>query len=179
MAVFLQPIYTQTLGSAFGNATFNNIPQTFTDLVIKISTRDTSTSGVANGLLGISFNGDNSANNLYSDTILRGTGSAAEATRNSNQQFLNIGILANTSYTANTFCNTEIYIPNYTGSNSKSFTVDFVNENNATANYIQLVSGLYRSSSPITSLAIYDYGGAYQFAQYSTFSIYGVLRQGV
>ena len=40
MSVFLQPIYTQTVGSGGASSiAFNNIPQTFTDLLIKMSVR--------------------------------------------------------------------------------------------------------------------------------------------
>jgi hypothetical protein len=37
------------------------------------------------------------------------------------------------SATAGTFSNSEIYIPNYTSSNQKSFSSDSVTENNATS----------------------------------------------
>jgi hypothetical protein len=55
--------------------------------------------------------------------------------------------------TANTFGNTEFYIPNYTSSNYKSFSVDGVTENNATAAFA-LYAGLWSNTAAITSFRL-------------------------
>jgi hypothetical protein len=49
-----------------------------------------------------------------------------------------VGLYGGTSYyTANTFCNFELYIPNYAGSTViNQYSADSVMENNSTTNYI-------------------------------------------
>jgi hypothetical protein len=177
MSVFLQPIYTQTVGaSGPSSITFNNIPQTFTDLKLVVSSR---CDGATVDVLGaIRFNGD-SANN-YSDTNIYGNGSSAMSARHSTNSFAYAIETNGTSATSSTFGNNELYLPNYTGSNYKQFINDSVAETNASSTNSgnNLLSGLWRSTAAITSMQIFP-GGGYNFTQYSTFSLYGVLRQGI
>ena len=78
------------------------------------------------------------------------------------------------SDTANTFSNNSIYIPNYTGSNNKSVSVDSVYENNATTAGQHLVSGLWASSAAITSVKLTE-GFGNNWVQYTTATLYGIL----
>ena len=174
MSVFLQPIYTQTVGSGgSGFVTFNNIPQTFTDLMVYSSTRNT-TSGVQS--LYLRLNGDSTS--LYSDTVLAGNNSTSSSSRDSTATAAIISVVPDTTYTTSTFSNDSIYLSNYTSSNYKQYIADGSAENNSsTAYYLRCVAELYRSTSAITSLTLTPGGGS--FAQYSTFSLYGVLRAGI
>ena len=176
MSVFLQPIYTQTVGSGgAASITFNSIPQTFTDLKILISARNNS--GSTRTSLNYTFNGDTSSN--YSNTILIGYDSSSVASfRGSSQTANNESNMNGGGSTSNTFTNNEIYIPNYTGSNYKSGTSDSIAENNSSSSYIiDMGAILWRSTSAITSISFTPAAGS--FVQYSTFSLYGVLRQGI
>jgi hypothetical protein len=174
MSVFLQPIYTQTVGSGgTGGITFNNIPQTFTDLMVYSSTRNT-TSGIQS--LYLRLNNDGTA--LYSDTIVTGNNGGSGSGGDTGGSAGIIGVVPDTTYTSNTFSNDFTYLPNYTSSNFKQYIADGTAENNSsTAYYLRLVAGLYRSTNAITSLTVLPGGG--NFAQYSTFSLYGVLRAGI
>jgi len=177
VSVFLQPIYTQTVGSGGASSiTFNNIPQTFTDLKIVVSTRMNNASTL--GYTTIRFNGD-TASTLYSYTYLDANlGGGPSSSRSSgNPWFLNV---PGASSTTNTFSNSEVYIPNYTSSNYKQGILDTTGENNATSGaWLTEYASLYRSTSPITSITLNDLFNSASFVQYSTFSLYGVLRQGV
>ena len=169
MSVFLQPIYTQTVGSGgAATVTFNNIPQGYTDLVIKASCR--SNFGANYVYMNLFFNGVGTS---QSATNLLGTGSAVSSDRNA---FIDAGSVA-ANATSLTFSNVEIYIPNYTSSNYKSFIADAVSENNASAAYQSLTAGLWSNTSAINS--IYVQAGGTTIQQYSTFALYGVLRQGI
>jgi len=145
---------------------FSSIPSTYTDLCVKVSTR-LSTGNFPN--VRVQFNGNTSS---YSHRILFGSGSAAGSYTGTND-----GIDYNTddalSQTASTFSNSDIYIPNYAGSNNKSISADAVSENNATAAYALLTAGLWSNSAAITSLKIYS-GSGQSFAQYSTAVLYGI-----
>jgi hypothetical protein len=173
MSVFLQPIYTQTIGSTAGGITFNNIPQTFTDLKIVVSSRHNN-AGPIDGSI-IRFNGDSGTN--YSDTLMYGTGTSVIAARYTGQTFIfYIADDANTA-TANTFSNWEVYIPNYTSANLKQVLVDGVSENNTATNDFQrqvLQGSLWRSTAAITSITVGGYAGNPQ--QYSTFTLYGITK---
>ena len=140
---------------------FTSIPATYTDLLVKVSARDTN----ANGEFYLRFN---SSTTNYSDRWLYGSGSSAASTTNTKIDLF----LASSGYTANTFGNTEIYIPNYNSSNYKSVSSDSVQENNATGSYTLLEAGLWSSTSAITSVNLIPAGGT--FAQYSTAYLYGI-----
>ena len=158
------PIDSYTVGAGgVSSVTFSSIPQTYTDLIVKISSRDTDSAGA---LVSVSFNGITS--NLSSKR-LRGSGSAASA--DSFASNIYIQGQAN-GYTANTFGNDEIYIPNYTSSNYKSLSSDGVSENNAASAYMDLVAGLWSSTSAITSITLT--AASPNFQQYSTFYLYGI-----
>lgn len=172
MSVFLQPIYTQTVDTSFPTAiTFNNIPQTFTDLVIKHSSRTSASAGTIWDSPFINFNG---LTTNQSDTFLFGNGASAGSARDTRMYGTVYGTSTN-SATSNTFGNSEIYIPNYTSSNFKSSTGHGVTENASTTSGIALTANLWRSTAAITSITITPSSGA-GFLQYSTFSLYGILK---
>lgn len=166
-----------TVGAAGASSiSFSGIPQTgYTDLVVKYTARSTAPdSGGSTPIdVRLTFNGSSSG---YSERMLYGTGSAAASAATSGS-FLNwAGTQTNTAQTANTFASSEIYIPNYTSANNKSMSIDAVQENNATASAARLVASLWANSAAITSLTLSpDYGN---FAQYSTFYLYGVAKLG-
>jgi hypothetical protein len=162
-----------TVGAA-GAATvnFTSIPQTYTDLKIVASTRDTY--AAVSTAIYLEFNGNSSG---YSMRRLRGSGSAVDSYSDSSQSTINLyNIKPGSSATASTFGNVEIYIPNYTGSTNKSVSVDGVGENNATEAYAVLFAGLWGNTSAITSIKLYS---ETLFVQYSTFYLYGIAKEGV
>jgi hypothetical protein len=180
VSVFLQPIYTQTVGAtSVAGITFSNIPQTFTDLKVEISARSASNpNSIQADLIVLYINNDSSA--LYSYTQIYGNGAATYSSRASSGNALVAGSLPTSGATANTFSNIEYYIPNYAGTNNKQIIVDSVSESNAStiANQGQtLTACLYRNTTGITQLLFQQTGG--NFAQYTTISLYGVLRQGI
>lgn len=172
MTIALQPIYTQTVGAtSVATITFNNIPQTFTDLQVLVSGR-LNNAAAQTGFY-VYFNGSNTA--VYSDTYLQGSGSTAASSRESNNvAAIQVQTPANAA-TANTFGNSSLYIPNYAGSNFKSWITDGVAENNASTAYSNLTAGLWRNTAAITSLSLTSYGNG-DWLQYSTFTLYGITK---
>jgi len=170
MALTYQLIATVTVGSGgAANIEFTSIPATYTDLVIKYSTRDT-TSGDVFQNLNMTFN--NVGGTSYSQILLRGTGAAVASFSNNNTSSIQYHYSTAASATASTFANGEVYIPNYTGSNNKSVSIDNVTENNATTAYQSLTAGIFSSSSAITSIKLASNGA--NLAQYSTATLYGI-----
>jgi hypothetical protein len=167
MSYSMVPIYTQNVSSATaGNIVFNNIPQTYTDLVIEISLRGQWTSGQDS--LGLYFNGvqsSRSARHLY------GTGSSAVS---NSSTYRDVGSIPTAQGTANTFSNIRIFVPNYTGSTFKSFQSDYAAENNATASTNGMMAGLWSSTAAITSISFDTGTSGLPFLQHSSISIYGI-----
>ena len=158
--------YTVGSGGA-SSVTFNNINQLYTDLEIRMSVR-TTTSAASEALL-VSFNGSTSN---FSGIYLTGSGSATYS-----GTFPRFAGWADASTaTSSVFGSTSLYIPNYTSSNNKPYTFDSVDENNATAADQGLHAGLWSDTSAITSITLTGNSGG-NFAQYSTFELYGVSNQ--
>ena len=166
-------ISSQTVGAGgVSVVTFSSIPQTYTDLSIKISARSSSTAGrVSSG--GIRFN---SATTNQSDRTVRGTGAATGSFSNTytSTGYMYIGEFPTTTATASVFTNTEIYIPNYTSSNFKSYSCDSTQEDNQAIAYDSLISGLWSSTSAITQIDLYAI--SWNILQYSTISLYGINK---
>ena len=158
-------IASNTVGSGgVASVTFSSIPSTYTDLLIKISARDLYPDVTPDIL--VTFNSSGSG---YSNIWLQGNGSSASSSSYSGA-FIDI-LSDGSTATTNTFSNIEMYIPNYTGSNYKSVSVNDVLENNATASYMRLLAGLWSNTAAITSIS---FAAATSFAQYSTFNLYGI-----
>jgi hypothetical protein len=156
--------------SAQATISFTNIPQTYTDLVVKISGR--SSGGGGNSFDGIRVKPNGSASDLTT-RLLYGLGSGTPASATD----VNVsgGETSNSNATANTFGNSEIYFPNYAGSTNKSFSSDGVSENNATQAVQVIAANLWSQTTAITSLD-FTLESAGNWAQYSSATLYGVLK---
>jgi len=163
--VAIQTVTVPSGGAA--SIEFTSIPATFTDLILVWSVR-------AGADWGMTFQFNNSTSNR-SMRLLYGTGAAAGSVTNTN--FLIYGGQNNSSATANTFNNAAMYVPNYAGSNNKSFSVDAVGENNATTAYSGIHAGLWSDTSAITSIKLV--AEAANFDQHSSATLYGVTSAAV
>jgi len=142
------------------------IPNTYTDLLIKLSGRATSGSQVNPSM---TFNGSSSS---YSWIGLYGTGGGGGSNNNGSTSSILLGIMDGSGDTASTFGSMDIYIPNYNSSNYKSVSVEAVAEANTATSYSYFVSGLWSNASAITSITLNP--GSGNFAQYSIASLYGI-----
>jgi hypothetical protein len=172
MAITYTLIETKTLASSTAVVTFSTIPSTYTDLLVKGSTRQ---SGNSEGSqLGIRFNGSSASE--YSRVLLFGFGNGVQTAGGSSETYARTAFAQSSTYTANNFGNFEICIANYTSSLFKSFTSDAVNETSATSYVysLALYAGLWSNTATITSLSLSDYPGSTDFAANSTFYLYGI-----
>ena len=162
MALTCKLIETKTLGTAVASIEFTSIPQTYTDLKVVVSVRNTTTE---NGVL-LSFNGS-SAN--FTNFRLYGSGTAAYSFSGSDL----FAYAVRSDHTASTFGNTEIYIPNYTSSAYKSISIDNTSERNSAPTEMALIAGLWSNTANITSIGLAS-TGAGTLAVNSTFYLYGI-----
>jgi hypothetical protein len=170
MAFTYSKLAEVTVGSGGASSIdFNNIPQNYNDLIVKLSGRSNAASLVAQAE--IRFNSN--ASQIYSDKKLRGNGTAASSASGNSNNSIHLILCPAANSTASTFCNVEVYIPNYTSSNSKSVSIDSVGENNATEAYQWLVAGIWPVSTTISSISLL----LADFVQYSTATLYGVKAE--
>jgi hypothetical protein len=168
----MQAIYSNSFSSGAGQLNFNNIPQTYTDLKIVVSQRNTGSGNYEP----LAFRFDSSAA-VYSNTAIGTDGSTPTSQRvgasayMSYNGYLNV---ASNGATANTFGLYELYIPNYTSSAFKQVIIDAVTENNNSAAHCDLGAGLYASNSPITFVQIGGYATSPNTA--TSITIYGISR---
>ena len=147
---------------------FDDIPDTFTDLMLVYSLRSDRASDL--DVLFISFNNVSSG---YSRRQLRGTGSTVASDTGDTAQFNVYGLNGATS-TANTFSNGAMYVPNYTSSNSKSVSIDDAYENNGTTAWQAITAGVWANSAAVTSIKLVMLFGT-EFVEYSSATLYGIL----
>jgi len=169
---FVQIGSTVTVGSGGANTiAFSSIPATYTDLVIKMSGRTNNTASGAWDNIAITFNG---ASTNYSQTILYNLDGTAGSSSNATTS-LQFFYANRVDSTSSVFSNCEIYIPNYAGSNYKSASYDSAVENNSTTSYgLTMTAGLWSNTAAITSITLSAL--SWNFIQYSTASLYGILK---
>jgi hypothetical protein len=161
-------IATYTVGaSSVPSITISNIPQTYTDLVIKISA---STNLAANWCdIAITPNGSILTNNTFEITVY----SLGTSVGTNNGVEFQSGFGTGTSNTASTFGNSEVTIYNYTSSNAKTGNAFGASEGKQASTLTNISASNWNSTAPITSLTFTPQTGA-SFLQYSEITIYGV-----
>lgn len=163
-------ISSNVLVSSVGTITFSSIPATFTDLVLLASIR-TDQTGVNNGTVNITLNGDTASN--YSQTDIVSLIASRSSGRSSNATSVSVmsGALNSAGHLVNTFTTSELYITNYLVSAHKPLRLFSAAENNVTNVYMGLQALLYRNTAAVTSIT-YACGG--NFVAGSSFFLYGI-----
>lgn len=167
-------IASVTVGSG-GSSTidFTSIPQTYTDLLLKLSLRSTA-AGTHGGAAQMIFNNSTAQN--YNFMFFRGSGISTPGTgTNTGVAFIRV---TNNHPTAgnisSTFSNSEVYIPNYTSSNAKVTSEETVGENDTSESYTQFTAGTWTLTNAINRITLTS--EATNFAQYSTATLYGIKK---
>lgn len=158
-------IATQTLASTAVSVTFSSIPANYTDLLLVVSSRDTSTTQPTQSTFQV-----NGITTGYSEQILRGTGTSSIAQADTNITLAPLWTNG-ASDTANTFGSYTLYFPNYSGSTAKTYSLDAVAENNGTTGTVVIQGGIQTSTAAISSIVI---TATTLHAVGSMFSLYGI-----
>jgi hypothetical protein len=158
----------ETLASNATSYTFTAIPNTFTDLCLRISARDTSTTSYPNQVM-VKVNAITS----YSKISLEGYGSSPYSqSANHGGYWLEYGATSS-SQTSNTFASSELYIPNYTNTTAnKPASGRVASPENGTTNPVDAAYAMLMiNNAAITSLTITT---ANNFVAGSSFYLYGI-----
>jgi hypothetical protein len=167
-------IQTVTVGvGGAASVTFSSIPATYSHLQIRALSRGTNASYYIEST--IQFNSD-TGSNYYANHQLLGNGSAASASADSTGTYVSGPYSIADSTAASMYSATVLDILDYANTN-KYKTVRMLNgsDNNANAgqaSYIILRSGLWKSTSAISSNVVAPSSGNWK--QYSSFALYGI-----
>jgi hypothetical protein len=152
-------------GSATSTIEFTSIPGTYTDLVLYVSARSSSTDEDVK----VTFN---TSGGTYTIKRLLGTGSATSSDSSPAQAYLRMNPSTDT---ASTFSNGILYIPNYTSSNAKAISGDSVTENNGTRGIQMMTAALWSGTDAITKITLTNQGSN-NFEVNSTATLYGIKK---
>jgi hypothetical protein len=170
MATTCKLIARQVLTGTTASVTFSDIPQTgYTDLVLVASMR--TNRNAATDVAKVRFNGATS-DTSHSTRGLEGDGSAIQSF---NIGYCSLGTTNGNTSTSNTFGSLEVYIPNYAGSTSKSYSATGLQENNAASAFILALAGRWDSTNAITSFSITSELSS-SFLTGSSFFLYGISK---
>ena len=164
-------INTTTVSSPAYSVTINSIPQTYTDLLVKISARsDYGSNGHEMSVQ------TNSLTSGYSNRMAYRSGSSITSANASNNFHTWAGGVVGANATANTFSNCELYFPNYSSTTlAKTMSADVTTENSADAvGACWINSGLNTNTAAITSLTLNCWQSFINFVAGTTFTLYGI-----
>jgi hypothetical protein len=167
---YMEPIATTVVGSGGVNTViFNNIPQTYKHLQLRLIARGATTLART----AIQFNSDTSS--IYDNHGVYGTGSATGSYADLGQTLIEVGNTPTSSDTANAFAATVVDILDYTNINKYKVIRSLDGWDGNGSGYVDLRSGSWRSTSAISTLTILcGLVGSGNLAQYSRFSLYGI-----
>ena len=161
MPATFEPIASTTLGANTTSVTLSSIPQTFTDLVLVVNFKNTTSVDMF-----LYFN--NVSTSIYSDTQLYGSGTTIASYRQSNAGagLLDLGALG----FGTEWGTTIIQIMNYSNTTTNK---TYITRSSFSALSVGATVGLWRSTNAINEIKITS-SSANAIASGSTFSLYGI-----
>ena len=164
-----ESIATVTVGSGgAANIEFTSIPSTFTHLQIRGIGRNTvaTTSGQAY----VQFNSDTGSN--YSLHYLYGDGTTVYSGGGASQVEMNAFRITGASAASSIFGAGVLDILDYKNTNKYKTLRTLSGEDRNGAGFLFYQSGLWQSTNAITSIKLYP--SSNNFAQYTSFALYGI-----
>jgi hypothetical protein len=143
---------------------FTSIPNTYNNLVVNVFAR--SVRGQTQDGMNMKLNTSASS---FSGISLSTIGGIVQSNSFTN----GCGSIPAANATGGVFSSTSIYLPNYTSSTSKTYSVQSVRENiSNTVFEIDVIAGVWSSSSVINAISFYNDNA--NFAQLTTAYLYGI-----
>jgi hypothetical protein len=165
-----ESIATVSVGSGGSSTiTFSSIPSTFAHLQLRAIMR-TNGSGTQD-IAKLQFNSDTGANYTYHTIFGNGSSVTADAATGINQNYLNRATSASSD--ANTFGVMVVDILDYKDTNKFKTIRDLGGADNNGSGTVYFTSGLWRSTSAVTSFTLNPLDGT-SFNEYSQFALYGI-----
>jgi len=159
-ATYVPLALTTVTGTSTTTVTLGSISSAYTDLRLVVRANTSVSAGAY-----FYFNGDNTSG-LYSDTILRGNGTAATSTRQTANNNIPGGTFVD--YVSGVLCTVDVM--NYT--NTSVYKTCLIRANDS-ATGLDANVGLWRNANAINSISFTCSAG--YFVANSTFALYGIL----
>jgi hypothetical protein len=155
-----EPISTQTLAATAASVTFSSIPQTYTDLVMTVTTISSTTNYPY-----VVLNSDTGTN--YSKTWITGTGATVASSRDANTAISYI-----TANSASITSSSFISIVHFMSYSNTITNKTFLSRSNSAGSGVDFQVNMWRNTSAITSIQILPNTGTWSSG--STFTLYGI-----
>ena len=165
---YMEPIASTLVGSGGSSViTFNDIPQTYKHLQVRLMANST-----ANADVFFQLNGDTGAN--YTRHYVYGSGTAAAAGASTSMVSGSLGYVALTSNT-NMFGVAVFDLLDYTNTNKNKTTRSLTGYDANGSGLIVFYSSLWQSTAAVTSISIFtNPQSTSNFGQYTRASLYGI-----
>jgi len=163
MPATYEPIMTTTLTTSTVSFSLSSIPSTYTDLRLVMSHLAAGSYGWAS----YRFNGDTGSN--YSDTYIRGVGTAAQSSRNTSVTKIEVGGYQDATTTIPALTIMDIF--SYAGSTNKTVLINYSSDSNGAGTVYRQVS-LWRNTAAINSITITREN--WNFTSGTTATLYGI-----
>lgn len=167
------PIASNTVaGSTISDVTFNNIPQTYQDLMLVAFVRRTETATLSNLLITPYFTGIGAS--PQSTTILLGNGGSVSSLRYTSQDAQFTGSVPGGSSTSGIFGSATWHCLNYANTSTFKTTLSRSAADLNGSGETRLSASLTRATGAITVVNCSTFNGSNYFAVGSTFTLYGI-----
>jgi hypothetical protein len=167
---FMEPIASTLVGAGGVNTViFNDIPQTYKHLQIRINGRSNRNDTWDD--LGIRLNSDNGINYVWHN--LSGDGSSASASATTGSSLPRIGRLGSDTTVTSSFGVDVIDILDYTNTNKYTTMRGLSGVDNNGTGTINFRSALWMNMDAVTTIGFFAVVGS-TITQYSRFSLYGI-----
>jgi hypothetical protein len=164
-------IATVTVGAGGSSSiTFSSIPNTYTHLQVRGIAR--STRSATSDYIALQLNSDTGSNYAYHG--LEGDGSTASAFGLATQTFMDVERASAASATASVFGASVFDILDYANTNKYKTMRNLGGIDNNGSGSVFLTSGLWQNTNAVTTITLKAQGGTSNFAQYSSFALYGI-----
>lgn len=161
---YMEPIATTLLASATGTVTFNNIPQNYKHLQIRLFVGDVGTGG---GTFKMTYNNDTSAS--YADHFIRANGATISASNDINASSMFIGSYMEGTSILGGFV---VDILDYANVNKYKTSRTLGGGDANGSGFINLFSGLWQNTAAISRIDLSSNNG--NLTTNSRFSLYGI-----
>lgn len=164
------PIGEFTTSTTTAEIEFTNIPQTYTHLQLRVTStnNDTGSGGIGAVRCSGFFNGDTTLAN-YNNHTITGDGSGVFAVRDADAKWVHVSV--RNSMVGPGASITDIL--DYRNTNKYKTTRALIGFDNNGSGQSRLISGLWMSTSAVTSLRIVPESGSFKANSY--FALYGIL----
>lgn len=166
-----ESIATVNVGSGGSSSiTFSSIPSTYQHLQVRGIAR--STRSATSDYIALQLNSDTGSNYAYHG--LDGNGSSASAFGLATQTFMDVERASAATATTNVFGVSVIDILDYANTNKYKTMRCLGGSDNNGSGSITLTSGLWQNTNAVSTITLKAQGGTSNFAQYSSFALYGI-----